>query len=195
MLINDVVHPAGWEPWSAFVHIVLWEVHELGLGARTGRRVCWAGYQWAMSVAAEATKYTMADFIFRNSWLLVIQVEFDIGLHLHDKAIPIRKPWINRCSTWPWFLHTPEAYRRHMPDLSLHFSRKWTPLGVGACMVFSSYNASISPSITKAGAFQFQVYFFSSSPYLINLPPKLFSFNLQWHSKSYCILMFFFSKA
>lgn len=82
--MDESVDPAGWEPWSgefALSSLYYGEYMNRGPGAAIGGRVSWPGSHPAMS-SAEANKFTVAGFIFGNTWLPATGVQFDSGLHL-----------------------------------------------------------------------------------------------------------------
>ncbi|MQL88678.1 hypothetical protein Taro_021247 [Colocasia esculenta] len=80
--LDDAVHPAGWEPWSggfALSTLYYGEYGNTGPGAATGGRVRWPGVHPKMS-AAEASGFTVGQFIAGNSWLPSTGVDFTVGL-------------------------------------------------------------------------------------------------------------------
>ncbi|KAH7657859.1 Pectinesterase protein [Dioscorea alata] len=82
--IGDHVHPAGWLEWnSTFALNTLYygEYMNYGPGAAVGKRVTWPGYR-VITVAAEAMKFTVGQFISGSSWLPSTGVSFLAGLSL-----------------------------------------------------------------------------------------------------------------
>lgn len=80
--IGDHVHPRGWLEWNAtFALDTLYygEYMNYGPGAALGQRVKWPGYR-VIKTAAEASKFTVAQFIFGSSWLPSTGVAFMAGL-------------------------------------------------------------------------------------------------------------------
>ncbi|KAJ0964916.1 hypothetical protein J5N97_026054 [Dioscorea zingiberensis] len=82
--VGDHVHPAGWLEWNAtFALETLYygEYMNYGPGAAIGKRVTWPGYR-VITVAAEAMKFTVGQFISGSSWLPSTGVSFLAGLSL-----------------------------------------------------------------------------------------------------------------
>ncbi|KAG9459765.1 hypothetical protein H6P81_004273 [Aristolochia fimbriata] len=80
--LDDAVDPAGWASWAGGSNsrtLYYGEYMNSGPGAGTGGRVRWPGVHPAMSVA-EATGFTVAEFIGGTSWLPSTGVEFSSGL-------------------------------------------------------------------------------------------------------------------
>ncbi|XP_051121561.1 probable pectinesterase/pectinesterase inhibitor 34 [Andrographis paniculata] len=80
--LGDHIHPRGWLEWNAdFALDTLYygEYLNYGPGAALGRRVNWPGYRVIKS-AAEAGKFTVAQFIYGSSWLPSTGVAFLAGL-------------------------------------------------------------------------------------------------------------------
>nr|GMC68392.1 probable pectinesterase/pectinesterase inhibitor 34 [Ipomoea batatas] len=80
--IGDHVHPRGWLEWNAtFALDTLYygEYMNSGLGAALARRVSWPGYR-VITLPVEASKFTVAQFIFGSSWLPSTGVAFLAGL-------------------------------------------------------------------------------------------------------------------
>lgn len=80
--LDNIIAPAGWYPWSgnfALGTLYYGEYMNSGPGADTANRVKWPGYHRIVS-PAEASKFTVAEFISGNSWLPSTGVEFQSGL-------------------------------------------------------------------------------------------------------------------
>ncbi|WVZ21031.1 hypothetical protein V8G54_008353 [Vigna mungo] len=81
--IGDHVHPRGWLEWntSSFALDTLYygEYMNSGPGAALGQRVKWVGYR-AINSSAEASKFTVGQFILGSSWLPSTGVSFVAGL-------------------------------------------------------------------------------------------------------------------
>lgn len=80
--IGGHVHPRGWLEWNAtFALDTLYygEYMNYGPGAAVGQRVNWPGYRVIKS-ASEASKFTVAKFIYGSSWLPSTGVAFLAGL-------------------------------------------------------------------------------------------------------------------
>ncbi|XP_020582357.1 pectinesterase-like [Phalaenopsis equestris] len=80
--IDGSVSSAGWERWAgnfALSTLYYGEYGNTGPGARTSGRVRWPGVHPDMS-AAEASMFTVANFIAGNSWIPATGVEFNGGL-------------------------------------------------------------------------------------------------------------------
>ncbi|XP_009763675.1 probable pectinesterase/pectinesterase inhibitor 34 [Nicotiana sylvestris] len=81
--LGDHIHPRGWLEWNAtFALETLYygEYMNYGPGAAVGQRVTWPGYRVITSVE-EASKFTVAQFIFGSSWLPSTGVAFLAGLN------------------------------------------------------------------------------------------------------------------
>ncbi|KAF3777907.1 Pectinesterase 3 [Nymphaea thermarum] len=81
-VIGSLVDPAGWLPWtgdSAPSTIFYAEFHNTGPGSSTQQRVKWKGYHSDIS-QAQASKFTVANFIGGSSWLPNTGVPFTAGL-------------------------------------------------------------------------------------------------------------------
>ncbi|XP_010261671.1 PREDICTED: pectinesterase-like [Nelumbo nucifera] len=81
--LDDCIHPAGWFPWSgsfALSTLYYGEYMNSGPGSSTSGRVSWSGYHPSLATA-EATKFTVTNFIAGNLWLPSTGVAFDSGLH------------------------------------------------------------------------------------------------------------------
>ena len=96
--IGDHVHPRGWLEWntSSFALDTLYygEYMNSGPGAALGQRVNWAGYR-VINSSAEASKFTVGQFISGSSWLPSTGVAFLAGLStwknvpLHCRHLPL----------------------------------------------------------------------------------------------------------
>ncbi|XP_077236498.1 putative pectinesterase/pectinesterase inhibitor 35 [Tasmannia lanceolata] len=81
-LLDDSIHPSGWSEWSSssgLKTLYYGEYMNSGPGAGTSSRVNWPGYHAALSTE-EASKFTVAQFIYGNLWLPSTGVAFDSGL-------------------------------------------------------------------------------------------------------------------
>uniref|UniRef100_A0A0V0IE39 Pectinesterase n=1 Tax=Solanum chacoense TaxID=4108 RepID=A0A0V0IE39_SOLCH len=80
--LGDHIHPHGWLEWNAtFALDTLYygEYMNYGPGAAVGQRVKWPGYR-VINSTDEASKFTVAQFIFGSSWLPSTGVAFLAGL-------------------------------------------------------------------------------------------------------------------
>lgn len=80
--MGDHVHPAGWLEWNAtFALDTLYygEYMNYGPGAAVGKRVNWPGYR-VITLAEEAVRFTVGQFIYGSSWLPSTGVAFLAGL-------------------------------------------------------------------------------------------------------------------
>uniref|UniRef100_R7WAL9 Pectinesterase n=1 Tax=Aegilops tauschii TaxID=37682 RepID=R7WAL9_AEGTA len=81
--IGAVVRPEGWLAWdnnqSTLATLYYGEYMNTGPGAGVGGRVRWPGYHVTMS-PAEASNFTVAQFIEGNMWLPTTGVRFTSGL-------------------------------------------------------------------------------------------------------------------
>ncbi|KAB5531627.1 hypothetical protein DKX38_018297 [Salix brachista] len=80
--MGDHIHPRGWLEWDAtFALDTLYygEYMNSGPGAAVGQRVKWAGYR-VITSTVEASKFTVAQFIYGSSWLPSTGVAFLAGL-------------------------------------------------------------------------------------------------------------------
>ncbi|KAF3632476.1 putative pectinesterase/pectinesterase inhibitor 61 [Capsicum annuum] len=80
--LGDHIHPHGWLEWNAtFALDTLYygEYMNYGPGAAVGQRVKWPGYR-VINSTEEASKFTVAQFIFGSSWLPSTGVAFLAGL-------------------------------------------------------------------------------------------------------------------
>ncbi|XP_010917466.3 probable pectinesterase/pectinesterase inhibitor 35 [Elaeis guineensis] len=80
--MDGSIYPAGWEPWSgsfALSTLYYGEYANTGPGSSTSGRVHWPGVHSSLSMA-EASKFTVAEFIFGNSWLPGTGVSYTAGL-------------------------------------------------------------------------------------------------------------------
>ncbi|MCD9641344.1 putative pectinesterase/pectinesterase inhibitor 34 [Datura stramonium] len=81
--LGDHIHPRGWLEWNAtFALDTLYygEYMNYGPGAAVGQRVTWPGYR-VINSTEEASKFTVAQFIFGSSWLPSTGVAFLAGLN------------------------------------------------------------------------------------------------------------------
>lgn len=80
--IGGHVDPRGWLEWNgdfALDTLYYGEYMNNGPGAGVGQRVKWPGYQ-VITSALEASKFTVAKFIYGSSWLPSTGVAFIAGL-------------------------------------------------------------------------------------------------------------------
>ncbi|CAI0404886.1 unnamed protein product [Linum tenue] len=80
--LDSLVDPVGWLEWDgdfALDTLYYGEYGNTGPGAPTGRRVKWRGYRVIRS-AAEASRFTVDNFIAGRSWLPATGVPFNSGL-------------------------------------------------------------------------------------------------------------------
>ncbi|XP_041998667.1 probable pectinesterase/pectinesterase inhibitor 34 [Salvia splendens] len=80
--IGDHIHPRGWLEWNAtFALDTLYygEYMNYGPGGAIGQRVKWPGYR-VITAVEEASKFTVAQFIYGSSWLPSTGVAFLAGL-------------------------------------------------------------------------------------------------------------------
>ncbi|KAG5233722.1 pectinesterase/pectinesterase inhibitor [Salix suchowensis] len=80
--MGDHIHPRGWLEWDAtFALDTLYygEYMNSGPGAAVGQRVKWPGYR-VITSTVEASKFTVAQFIYGSSWLPSTGVAFLAGL-------------------------------------------------------------------------------------------------------------------
>lgn len=80
--VGDHVHPRGWLEWNttfALDTLYYGEYMNYGPGSAVGQRVKWPGYR-VINSTAEASKFTVAQFIFGSSWLPSTGVAFLAGL-------------------------------------------------------------------------------------------------------------------
>ncbi|KAK6121822.1 hypothetical protein DH2020_044435 [Rehmannia glutinosa] len=80
--MGDHIHPKGWLEWNAtFALDTLYygEYMNYGPGAGLGQRVKWPGYR-VITSTEEASKFTVAKFIFGSSWLPSTGVAYLAGL-------------------------------------------------------------------------------------------------------------------
>ncbi|KAJ6969678.1 pectinesterase/pectinesterase inhibitor 34 [Populus alba x Populus x berolinensis] len=76
--IGDHVHPRGWLEWNttfALDTLYYGEYMNYGPGGAVGQRVNWPGYRVVTS-PIEASKFTVAQFIYGSSWLPSTGVSF-----------------------------------------------------------------------------------------------------------------------
>ncbi|KAA8533601.1 hypothetical protein F0562_030965 [Nyssa sinensis] len=80
--MGDHIHPRGWLEWNgnfALDTLYYGEYMNNGPGAALGQRVKWPGYR-VITSAEEASKFTVAQFIYGSSWLPSTGVAFLAGL-------------------------------------------------------------------------------------------------------------------
>ncbi|KAL2227195.1 probable pectinesterase/pectinesterase inhibitor 17 [Sesamum indicum] len=80
--LDSLVDPAGWLEWDgnfALNTLYYGEYRNTGPGSSTSRRVRWRGYR-VITSAAEAGRFTVANFIAGQSWLPATGVPFTAGL-------------------------------------------------------------------------------------------------------------------
>ncbi|KAF2311776.1 hypothetical protein GH714_026652 [Hevea brasiliensis] len=80
--MGDHIHPRGWLEWNAtFALDTLYygEYMNFGPGGAVGQRVKWPGYR-VITSTTEASKFTVAEFIYGSSWLPSTGVAFLAGL-------------------------------------------------------------------------------------------------------------------
>ncbi|XP_057981304.1 pectinesterase-like [Malania oleifera] len=79
--LDNLIDPAGWTEWDgnfALDTLYYGEYGNTGDGASTKNRVKWSGYH-VLNVA-EASKFTVENFISGSDWLASTGVPFDLGL-------------------------------------------------------------------------------------------------------------------
>ncbi|GLT59782.1 hypothetical protein SLA2020_325820 [Shorea laevis] len=82
--MGDHIHPRGWLEWNgdfALDTLYYGEYMNAGPGAAVGQRVKWPGYR-VITSEAEASKFTVAQFIYGSSWLPSTGVAFLAGLQV-----------------------------------------------------------------------------------------------------------------
>lgn len=83
--IGDHVQPSGWLPWNtsdfALATLYYGEYMNYGPGGAVGQRVQWPGYR-VITLPEEASKFTVAQFIYGSSWLPSTGVAFIAGLSI-----------------------------------------------------------------------------------------------------------------
>lgn len=80
--LDSLVDPAGWLEWDgdfALNTLYYGEYRNSGPGSGTGRRVRWRGYR-VINNAAEAGRFTVANFVAGRSWIPATGVPFTAGL-------------------------------------------------------------------------------------------------------------------
>ncbi|KAI3471216.1 hypothetical protein Pfo_027879 [Paulownia fortunei] len=80
--LGDHIHPRGWLEWNttfALDTLYYGEYMNYGPGAALGQRVKWPGYR-VITSTEEASKFTVAKFIYGSSWLPSTGVAFLAGL-------------------------------------------------------------------------------------------------------------------
>lgn len=80
--MDDHINPQGWLEWNASVPLDLLyygEYMNYGPGSAVGQRVKWPGYR-VITSTLEASKFTVAQFIYGSAWLPSTGVAFLAGL-------------------------------------------------------------------------------------------------------------------
>ncbi|CAH8255167.1 unnamed protein product [Arabidopsis lyrata] len=82
--MDDLIDPTGWTPWNSSTTrrlstIFYGEYRNKGPGANTNQRVDWKGFK-VITDPIEAGKFTVGEFINRDSWLNATGVPFYEGL-------------------------------------------------------------------------------------------------------------------
>ncbi|XP_077227287.1 putative pectinesterase/pectinesterase inhibitor 61 [Tasmannia lanceolata] len=80
--MGDHINPAGWLEWNgnfALDTLYYGEYMNYGPGGAVGQRVKWPGYR-VITSQVEASKFTVAQFIYGTSWLPSTGVAFIAGL-------------------------------------------------------------------------------------------------------------------
>ncbi|XP_010915944.1 probable pectinesterase/pectinesterase inhibitor 34 [Elaeis guineensis] len=80
--LGDHIHSVGWLEWNgsfALDTLYYGEYMNYGPGAALGKRVKWPGYR-VITLPEEASKFTVARFIYGSSWLPSTGVAFVAGL-------------------------------------------------------------------------------------------------------------------
>lgn len=80
--LDSSINSAGWEPWSgsfALSTLYYGEYGNTGPGSSISGRVRWPGVHSSLS-SSEAAKFTVAEFIFGDSWLPGTGVQYTPGL-------------------------------------------------------------------------------------------------------------------
>lgn len=80
--LDILIDPAGWLEWSgnfALSTLYYGEYINTGAGADTSQRVKWPGYH-VITSAAEASKFTVGNFLSGKSWIPAARVPFTSGL-------------------------------------------------------------------------------------------------------------------
>ncbi|KAL2518821.1 putative pectinesterase/pectinesterase inhibitor 6 [Abeliophyllum distichum] len=80
--LDGLIDPAGWLPWSgnfALSTLYYGEYMNTGIGASTSGRVTWPGYH-VITLAPEAEKFSVGNFLAGDSWLPATGVPFTSGL-------------------------------------------------------------------------------------------------------------------
>ncbi|KAL5728190.1 pectinesterase [Ranunculus cassubicifolius] len=80
--LDTLIDPAGWTPWNgsfALDTLYYGEYKNVGPASSTVRRVQWPGYR-VVTNAAEASKFTVENFIAGRSWLPTTDVPFTAAL-------------------------------------------------------------------------------------------------------------------
>lgn len=79
--LDSLIDPAGWLEWSgdfALKTLYYGEYLNTGAGADTSNRVSWPGYH-VITSASEAGKFTVASFLFGDSWIPATGVPYTSG--------------------------------------------------------------------------------------------------------------------
>ncbi|KAK9102909.1 hypothetical protein Sjap_020163 [Stephania japonica] len=79
--MDSLINPAGWLKWASEADLktlYYGEYMNTGPGSSTANRVKWGGYH--VMNAAEASKFTVGNFIAGSSWLPATNVPFSSGL-------------------------------------------------------------------------------------------------------------------
>lgn len=81
--MGDHIHPHGWLEWNtsnfALDTLYYGEYMNSGPGGAVGQRIKWPGYR-VITSTVEASKFTVAQFIYGSSWLPSTGVAFLAGL-------------------------------------------------------------------------------------------------------------------
>jgi len=80
--LDGLINPAGWLEWDgnfALNTLYYAEYKNSGPGSSTSGRVKWRGYK-VITNAAEASKFSVANFIGGQGWLPGTGVPFTAGL-------------------------------------------------------------------------------------------------------------------
>ncbi|KAL0374638.1 UNVERIFIED_CONTAM: Pectinesterase/pectinesterase inhibitor PPE8B [Sesamum radiatum] len=80
--ISNAIRPEGWLEWNgnfALNSLFYAEYMNYGPGAGLGGRVKWPGYH-VLNDSAQATEFTVAEFIVGNKWLPATGVRYTAGL-------------------------------------------------------------------------------------------------------------------
>ena len=80
--LDSLIDPAGWLEWDgdfALKTLYYGEYMNTGAGADTSQRVTWPGYH-VITSAAEASQFTVGNFLSGNSWIPATGVPYTPGL-------------------------------------------------------------------------------------------------------------------